>query len=457
MIYRSLIALGLTALHASANLPQTEVDAAAFAGFTNALQQMVEEQSSDYYDAAQIVLTATQDECAMDTWMEQAAQQKQPAAQLYIANKRISGILLKQDNAEAIQEHLNLLKQASDSGYIPASIYYSTCMNAGLKQVPNKSLALQILAPAAAKGNKEARFKWLQLSGRLQSAQDLSRPEVLQEIDKGNDCVMMYASMLSKDEDTRIQNLQDAAALGNGDAYYELGQMVEQVNPKQSYAMMSKAAELHHPNAMAVIGGIESSPIKADSILDKSGADFKPEEGIKLLRLATMLGSPIAQFELGEQYLRGNDAIPQDKERAFHHIYRAACSSNANALLSYCYMLLVGEGCQADPKTALGICQELANRKVLGAELLFAYAHYKGLGVEANAQRAAELLEDLAALNQPIAYVYLAYITQAGGVQLKPDPKQAELYLRMAKIDLGDKAQQLYDQLLQAKDWAFQN
>ncbi len=457
MNYPALLTLSLTALYAPACLAESEVDAAAYEQFVTALKGMVEAQSSDYNEAAQIVLDATGDECAIDAWMEKAATQHEPAALLYIANSRISGILLQQDSPGQVQKHLQVLQVASDAGYIPAMIYYSTCLNAGLRQAPNRSKALQVLAPAAVKGNKEARFKWLQLSGRLQGLSDIARPEVQAEIDKGNDCVMMYISMLTSDKETRIQNLQDAAALGNGDAYFELGAMVEEVNPKQSYAMMSKAAELHHPNAMAIVGGIESSPIKANSILDKSGAEFKPEEGLRLMKLAAMQGSNIAQVMLGELYLHGSELVAEDKERAFYHLYRAACSSNATALLHYCSMLLTGEGCQADTAMALTICKELINRKVKGAELLYAYAHYEGLGVEADAQKAVEILEDLAALNQPQAYVYLAYITQLGGPKLKADPKQAELYLRMAKIDLGDKAQQLYEELNQSNKWQFKH
>ncbi len=457
MNYCALLTLGLTAIYAPACLAANAIDAVAFKQFVAALDKMVEAQSSDYYEAVQIVFDATQDESAIDAWMEKAAAKNQAAALLYVANARIAGILLRQESAKTVHQHIQLLKKAADSDYLPAIVNYSTCINAGITEAPNRSKALALLVPAAAKGSKEARFKWLQLSGRLEGLNDLNRPEVQAEIEKGNDCVMMYISMLTIDLDTRIQNLQEAAGLGNGDAYFELGAIVEKVNPKQSYTLMSKAAALHNPNAMAIVGGIESSPIKADTILERSGAEFKPEEGIRLMKLASMLGSPIAQLMLGELYFHGSDLIPQDKQRAFYHFYRAACASNSTALLHYSTMLLTGEGCQANTKLALSICQELSNRKVKEAELLYAYAHYKGIGVEEDAQKAAEILEDLAALNMPEAYVYLAFIAQKGGAKLKADPKQAELYLRMAKIDLGDKAQQLYDELMQAKVWQFKH
>ncbi len=451
----SIFTLCMVALHATAILPCSGIEAEQYAQFTATLEKMQEQQSSDYYDAATIVYDTTQDETAISEWMEKAAKENYPAALLYMANTSISGILINQDKPEDIKQYLQQIKKASDAGYIPATLYYSTCINAGIDGTPNKNEALRLLIPPASAGNKEARFKWLQLSGRLQNVQDLERPEVIAEIEKENDCVLMYASMITSDQDIQIQNLQDAAALGNGDAFYQLGISVSEVNPKASYDLMQKAAHLHHPNAIAIVGGIESSPIKAGSILSKTGAAFKPQEGIRLQKLAAMMGSNIAQSMLGEQYLKGSEYIEQNEQRAFYHIKQAASANEANALLIYSYMLMKGIACQADTKLALNICGELIARRIKAAMLLYAYAHYKGLGVENNAKEAANILQEAAGMEQPEAYVYLAFITNKGGTNLKADSQQAELYLRMAKLDLGDKADLLYEQLVEAGDWEF--
>lgn len=457
MNYFSYLAVSLTALHATATLPTMGqgIEEEQFEQFTAALHDMQESQSGDYYAAVKIVLEATGDEMSIDAWMEQAALNNVPAALLYVANTRISGILFNQDDDKTITNHLHLLKKAADANYIPAILYYSTCLNAGLRRKPDRAQALRILTPIASTGDKEARFKWLQLSGRLQGLSDLKRPEVAAEIDKGNDCVMMYISMLTVDKETRIAYMQDAADLGNSQAYYELGVHVERINPKLSYEMMQKAAKLHHPNALAVIGSLESTPSTTDDNLSKTDAEFNPEEGLSKIKLAAMIGSSIAQGLLGEQYLHGSDLIDQDLERAFYHIQHAACQSDASATLLYSYMLLEGLGCEATPEKGLSICVELINRKVKSAILLYAYATYKGLGVQSNIQDSIDILQEAASYEIPEAYVYLAFITQKGGEQLKADAKQAELYLRMAKIDLGDKAEQLYQKLQKAGEWVF--
>lgn len=413
------------------------------------------DQSSDYFDAVSIILAATGDETAVDSWMQAAIKEGQAAAMLYVANQRIADIFIKQDSFAEIQEHCALLKKAADSGYIPAIIYRSTCLAAGLGQSADQAQALRLLEPACTQGNKEARFKWLQLAGKMRSVSDLSRPEVLAEIERGNDCVMMYASMLTNNQDIRLQNLQEAAELGNADAYHALGIAIEDTNPKQSYHLMAKAAQLHHADAMAIVGGIESTPIKAGEILDKAGAEFKPEEGIKLIQLASMMGSTMAHVLMGNLYFNGSSLVEKDERRAFYHIQRATGGSDGHAALAYTYMLMHGIGCEARPDFAINLCRELLSRDIKQAVILYAYAYYKGLGVEADAAQAVEILQEAATLNQPEAYVYLAYITNKGAPNLEAKPEQAKAYLKMAELDLKEKAQALYDRLEAEGDWNF--
>lgn len=460
MNHLATLATGLTFLSASvlgaeADCSSPDKHPEAYEQFSKELAQMQQAESSDYYAAVNIILECTGDETAVDAWMEKAATEKQAAAMLYIANQRISDIFINQDSAEAIQAHCALLQEAADSAYIPAIIYRSTCIAAGLGQEADQALALKLLEPACSLENNEARFKWLQLAGKMRMQSDLSRPEVVSEIERDNDCVMMYASMLTTNSDLRMQNLQDAAELGNADAYYTLGITIADTNPQQSYQMMSQAAQLHHADAMAVVGGIESSPIKAGAILAKAGAEFKAEEGIEMLQLASMMGSSMAHVMLGDAYLKGSELTPKDEQRAFYHIQRATAGSDGNAALAYTYMLMKGIGCEARPEFAIELCRALLSRDIKRAVILYAYAYYKGLGVEADAAQASEILQEAATLNQPEAYVYLAFITNKGVGKLKANPKQAEIYLKMAELDLKDKAKELYQKIEADGDWHF--
>lgn len=453
----AILAAGLPALHASAlgdnSSPSDKPE--QYQAFCQELQRMQQEQSRDFYDACNIVYQATQNECAIDEWMQAAAGKGLAPAQLYIANRRIEAIFIHQDSYAEIQEHLQLLQGAAKQGYIPAILYRSTCLSAGLGQAPNPAQALKILEPACKQGSMEAIFKHLQLSGKLRSIQDLERKEVKAAIEGGNPYVMMYASMLTKDQDIRLQNLQEAAELGNADAYYALGSTIADTNPKQSYALMLKAAELHHPDALAIVGGIEASPLKAREVLNKTGAEFKPEEGYELIKMASMLGSTLANTMLGESYYSGNELIAPNKERAFYHFERATCGSDGNAAIVYTYMLMEGIGCTAQPAFALELCRALLSRNIKQAVLLYAYAHYKGLGTEADAAQAAEILQEAATLQQPEAYIYLAYITDRGGAKLEPKPERAQAYLRMAELDLKEKAQHIYKRMQEDGEWIF--
>ena len=57
-----------------------------------------------------------------------------------------------------------------------------------------------------------------------------------------------------------------------------------------------------------------------------------------------------------------------------------------------------------------------------------------------------------AAMGQKRAYVYLAYLTAQGGHNQPADPKLAELFVRMAALDMKDEARTLYDKLM-AEGW----
>ena len=82
-----------------------------------------------------------------------------------------------------------------------------------------------------------------------------------------------------------------------------------------------------------------------------------------------------------------------------------------------------------------------------------AYAYYKGIGVKADARRAADYLSEAAATGIPGAYVYLAYITARGGEGLHADKEQAQRYVRLAAMDMGEQAQKLYERLMESGEW----
>ena len=85
--------------------------------------------------------------------------------------------------------------------------------------------------------------------------------------------------------------------------------------------------------------------------------------------------------------------------------------------------------------------------------VLLAYAQYKGLGMPADADKALTTLQEAAAMGYPEAYIYMAYITAKGAPNVPANAERADKYVRMAALDMGEKARTLYDELSKDGEW----
>ena len=157
-------------------------------------------------------------------------------------------------------------------------------------------------------------------------------------------------------------------------------------------------------------------------------------------------------IEGGNHSQMGSYGFQKDDNRAYRSFEMGAKGGDPICATAQAIMLLKGMGVQKDEKAALPLILEAANRGVpggAGAIILMAYVQYKGLGgIPADAYRAKQTLQDAVANNIPEALVYLAYITAKGGTNLTADEKESAMYLRMAKQDMKDEAQKLYDDLM---------
>lgn len=421
--------------------------------FLQKLEEQVKGNSLDFCPAMQTVLSATNDEFAVADWMAKAAETGNSAALYYLAGRKLTSVPADKLQAPEIKEAYQRARRAAEAGFEPAMLDVSLCLRYGIGTQKDEEGAARWLLQACKSGNFDMRFKWLQLTNRLTKFEDGERTEVKSELDRGNHHVLYYLSAFAPDSATQLEWLRKAAEKGNPSALYSLSSLSSRLNPKDSYTLLKEAVKQHNPEAMFVLGQTLLGDDPDNPFVKEAGITPDEASGLHLLRLASMLDNAPANVMLGNLYYDGGHGLPKDHERAYQHYARAQKSRHAAAAAAQGIMLLKGDGVAQDVAQGTRLLNLAANSGYGYAAILLAYAQYEGIGVPADARKAAEFLNDAAVMGQPAAYVYLAYITAKGGHNLKANPKLAENYVRMAALDMGDKAQQLYDELMKAGKW----
>jgi len=421
--------------------------------FLQKLEEQVKGNSLDFCPAMQTVLSVTNDEFAVDDWMAKAAGTGNSAALYYLAGRKLTSVPADKLQSPEIKEAYQRARRAAEAGFEPAMLDVSLCLRYGIGTQKDEAGADRWLLQACKSGNFDMRFKWLQLTNRLTKFEDGERTEVKSELERGNHHVLYYLSAFAPDSATQLEWLRKAAEKGNPSALYSLSSLSSRLNPKDSYTLLKEAVKQHNPEAMFVLGQTLLGDDPDNPFVKEAGITPDEASGLHLLRLASMLDNAPADVVLGNLYYDGGHGLPKDHERAYRHYARAQKSRHAAAAAAQGIMLLKGDGVAQDVAQGTRLLNLAANSGYGYAAVLLAYAQYEGIGVPADARKAAEFLNDAAVMGQPAAYVYLAYITAKGGHNLKADPKLAENYVRMAALDMGDKAQQLYDELMKAGKW----
>ena len=432
--------------------PAADISPAAhpqeYAAFKERLQQETKDCNYDFMPAMKAILNATNDEFAIDAWMQQAAKEGIAPAMQYIGDKMISYITEDEIKGQKGKDAFALLKKAADTGYAPALLNVALARMNGLGTYKDEAQARKDMLAACKDGKFVPRFKWLQLTGRLQGFDSKDKPEVKAEIDRGNHHVVYFLAMQAENLNDQSEWMQKAAKLGNPEAVYALSAACSASMPKESYQLLQEAVKMHSPSAVLLLGNLLTDPKKPDAV---KGLDipYNDQVGRHLIRLAAMSGNPEARYMLGMCYHSGNFGFRKDESRAYRSFEMGTRGGDQLCATAQAIMLLKGMGVQKDEKAALPLILEAANRGSAGAIILMAYVQYKGLGgIPADAYKAKQTLQDAVANNIPEALVYLAYITAKGGANLTADEKESAMYLRMAQQDMKDEAQKLYDDLM---------
>lgn len=432
---------------------QAKENQEAYDRFIAALNEQVKANRLDYCPALEIVLQATQDEFAAEEWMKRASDGGNAAAQCYVAGRTLTNVPADRLRAEETVAAYQLVRKAADSGFVPAAVDVSICLKHGIGTDKNEAESNRMLMQACRSGNFDSRFKWLQLSGRLEKFDDKDRPEVKSEIDRGNHHILYYLSAFAPDSATQVEWLRKAAEKGNGEALFALSSISSRVKPKDSYTLLKEAVKQHSPAAMFVLGTAMTDPDPTNVFTTEAGITKDEKAGLHLVRLASMVGNSQADMALGHAYYDGTFGHTRSAERAFRHYENAAKARNVAGAAAAGYLLLKGEGTKQDIHKGTNLLNLAANAGYGHAAILLAHAKFAGLGCTPDAAKAEEYLNDAAIMKMPVAYVYLAYITAKGCGDRKPDEKLAENYVRMASLDMGDKAKEIYDKLMAEGKW----
>lgn len=425
-----------------------------FPDFIQALDKMVEENSTDYYDAVRCALNATGgDETAVNSWMHAAAQKGNAAAQRWEISQKLASLDQTQLLTPPIKSAYQQIVKLADQGYVPSMLDKSACQRMGIGTIKDEIGAQRTLMEACKGGDFKARFQWLLDTKRLTNFNDREKPEVAAEINRGNHFVIYHLSSLAPDDGTQVEWIKNAAGKGSGDAYLLLSTLTAENHPKESLTLLRMAAmHLHHPEAVFTLASAIGGSGTPAPFQQKAGITPDEKESIMLMKTAALLSSARAALVLGGSYYDGMNGLPKDPKMAYFHYNNPFVANIPAAKAARGLLLMLGEGVKKDAKEGYRLVQEAAQSSP-PAGILQAWALYKGVGVTPDAKAAANLLKEAAATGAPVAYIYLAYIYAKGGAGLPEDAEEAKRYIRLASLDMGDKAQQLYDALIAEGDW----
>ncbi len=402
--------------------------------FIAKLRELTQQNSFDLSLALFIIFDATGDEFSIEQWMQRAANEGEPAAMLFIALKHLTNVPEERYRAQETLTAVTQLKKASDRKYVPAIVAYSKCLNKGIGTSKNEAAAEKLLMQACSSGCFEPRFEWLLMTGRLEKYEDLQRPEVKAEIERGNHHISRHMSLNAPNDAALINLLVQSAEKGNPYALFELSELFLNMDLAKSFKLLALAVKARNPDALYRMGMyMIDPPVKLEINV---GAVKDVESGVKMLKMATILGQNEARMQLAQMYLNGKNGQPKDAHKAYRHISTGAVlSGNPLLLAAQGFMMLEGTGTKQDMNNGLKLIQAAASRKYAHAKALLGYAHYRGLGVEKNINNAIMHLEDATTLNDPFAFIYLALLYDE-----EKQPEKSQYYLNHAERVMPDKA-----------------
>jgi uncharacterized protein len=310
-----------------------------------------------------------------------------PEAETLLALGYHSGVLLKNDEAEA----LRLLHRAADQGYVAAQeslgIYYS--VGIGMEK-PDPQAALKWYTSAAQKGSVDAatNLGTMYASGNgvpkdMGSAVRWFR----QAADAGGASAEYNLSLIYRRGDSVPADEQQALTWLTKAADHDYIPALREMGYRAAYPQDGSAAEIplaiQRYKRAAELGDAISQAILGD--IFSNGELQKPDydEAAKYYRMAADQGQKDGEFGLAVRYTLGQGA-PVDKTEALRLFKAAADQGHADAQYDLGVMYELGEGTTADLPSAVHYYQMAAPQGVDKAQYRLGVLLAKGSGVDAD-------------------------------------------------------------------------
>ena len=306
--------------------------------------------------------------------LEDHAAKGDPDAQTRLALAYHAGVLLKKDDAEALQ----LLHKAADKGFAAAeeSLGIFAQTGVGIEQ-PDPAGAITWYKKALQHGALDAatNMALMYANGNGVAKDPAQALSLFRKAAEGGDAAAQYNLALMydrgegvpQDHKESLRWLNAAADLNVIPALLDLGRFslhpVEGDKPDADKAIgyYTKAADLGSPMAQAILGNLYANGVHGNVDYEKS---------VEWYRKAAEKGHPDGQFGLGVRYAMGQ-GVPADLQEAMRLFTAAAEQGQPNAQFNLATMYEEGKGTPADPERAAHYYQLAADQGFVRAQFRY--------------------------------------------------------------------------------------
>jgi TPR repeat protein len=340
------------------------------------------QRSAREYDVLERARAVTLEELPS---LESKAEGGDPEAETLLALAYHAGVLLKNDEAEA----LRLLHRAAARGYVPAQESLGIYYTAGIgMEKPDPQAALQWYTAAAEKGSVDAATN----IGSMYAIGDGIPKDMSAAIrwfrrasDAGGGSAEYNLSVIYRRGDGVPQDEQQALSWLTKAANHDFIPALREMGFRAAYPRDGSAADipmaLQRYKRAAELGDAISQAILGDIFANGEMVQPDYEQAAKYYRMAADQGQKDGEFGLAARYTLGQ-GVPVDQGEAMRLFKAAADQGHADAQYDLGVMYELGQAAEPDLPSAAHYYQLAAEGGVVKAQYRIGVLLSKGLGVQ---------------------------------------------------------------------------
>ena len=285
--------------------------------------------------------------------------------------------------AQDYQKAHALFLEAAQAGHVEAQAYLGRMYSMGEGVEQNYDEAIKWIIPAAEGGNPDA----------------MNRLGVRYYLGQG----------IEQNKEQALIWYTKSAEAGCVKAMINLGRITYKEDRKSAYAWLTMAAETGSSDAMRMLGKLyytdkdrenaikwftkasEAGDTASTIILGDLYLKTDPGKSFKLYRKAAVKGSKKARRKYADLY-NGTRSVDDDIQEHLRLLYTW---KDVHSLLSLAYFTMNGIGMKADAYEAVRLWKRIHQQGYKIANYNLAVAHYYGIGVDQDADKAKEYLADI--------------------------------------------------------------